>query len=85
MYRLRNYILKVINKCNWIVSSIQLLNATNLNLEICKMEVKKLRRLSLKEEIIIQTLLKEKRFKSYIVVRLGRTPSTINRQVNKRI
>ena len=49
------------------------------------MEVKKLRRLSLKEEIIIQTLLKEKRFKSYIVVRLGRTPSTINRQVNKRI
>jgi IS30 family transposase len=47
------------------------------------MEVKKHRRLSLKERIIIQTLLKEKKTKSYIANRLGRTRSTIGREVNK--
>jgi IS30 family transposase len=47
------------------------------------MEVKKHRRLTLKERIIIQTLLKEKKSKSYIAIRLGRTRSTIGREVNK--
>jgi IS30 family transposase len=35
------------------------------------MEVKKHRRLTLKERIIIQTLLREKKSKSYIAIRLG--------------
>jgi len=47
------------------------------------MEVKKHRRLTLKERIIIQTLLKEKKSKSYIAIRLGRSRSTIGREVNK--
>ncbi|MCG1037821.1 IS30 family transposase [Polaribacter sargassicola] len=47
------------------------------------MEVKKHRRLTLKERVIIQTLLKEKKTKSYIAFRLGRTRSTIGREVNK--
>ena len=47
------------------------------------MEVKKHRRLTLKERIIIKTLLKEKRTKSYIAIRLGRSRSTITREVNK--
>lgn len=47
------------------------------------MEVKKHRRLTLKERIIIQTLLKEKRTKSYIAIRLRRARSTIGREVNK--
>lgn len=47
------------------------------------MEVKKHRRLSLKERVIIQTLLKEKRSKSYIADKLGRSRSTIGREVNK--
>ena len=47
------------------------------------MEVKKHRRLTLKERIIIQTLLKEKRTKSYIAIRLSRARSTIGREVNK--
>jgi IS30 family transposase len=47
------------------------------------MEVKKHRRLTLKERVIIQTLLREKKSKSYIAIRLGRTRSTIGREVNK--
>lgn len=47
------------------------------------MEVKKHRRLSLKERVIIQTLLKEKKSKSYIANKLGRSRSTIGREVNK--
>lgn len=47
------------------------------------MEVKKHRRLTLKERVIIQTLLKEKKSKSYIAIRLARTRSTIGREVNK--
>jgi IS30 family transposase len=47
------------------------------------MEVKKQRRLTLKERIIIQTLLREKKSKSYSAIRLGRTRSTIGREVNK--
>ena len=47
------------------------------------MEVKKHRRLTLKERVIIQTLLKEKKTKSYIANRLGRNRSTIGREVNK--
>jgi len=43
------------------------------------MEVKKHRRLTLKERIIIQTLLKEKKSKSYIATRFGRARSTIVR------
>ena len=47
------------------------------------MEVKKHRRLSLKERVIIQTLLKEEKSKSYIANKLGRSRSTIGREVNK--
>lgn len=47
------------------------------------MEVKKHRRLSLKERVIIQTLLKENKSKSYIANKLGRSRSTIGREVNK--
>ncbi|WP_376740991.1 helix-turn-helix domain-containing protein, partial [Tenacibaculum haliotis] len=42
------------------------------------MTVKKHRRLSLKERVIIQTLLNEKKTKAYIAKTLGRTPSTIS-------
>lgn len=47
------------------------------------MEVKKHRRLTLKERVIIQTLLKENKSKSYIANKLGRSRSTIGREVNK--
>lgn len=47
------------------------------------MEVKKHRRLSLKERVIIQTLLKEGKSKSYIANKLDRSRSTIGREVNK--
>jgi IS30 family transposase len=47
------------------------------------MELKKQRRLTLKERVIIHTLLIEKKSKSYIAIRLGRTRSTIGREVNK--
>lgn len=47
------------------------------------MEVKKHRRLSLKERVIIQTLLNEKKSKAYIAKILGRSRSTIGREVNK--
>lgn len=47
------------------------------------MEVKKHRRLSLKERVIIQTLLMEKKSKSYIANKLSRSRSTIGREVNK--
>ena len=47
------------------------------------MAVKKYRRLTLKERVIIQTLLEEKRSKSYIAKHLNRSRSTITREVNK--
>ena len=47
------------------------------------MELKKHRRLTLKERIIIETLLKENKSKSYISNRLNRARSTITREVNK--
>ena len=47
------------------------------------MEVKKHRRLSLKERVIIQTLLEEQKNKSYIAKTLNRSRSTISREVNK--
>jgi IS30 family transposase len=47
------------------------------------MEVKKHRRLTLKERVKIQTLLKEKKTKSYIAKTLDRATSTISREINK--
>lgn len=47
------------------------------------MEPKKHRRLSHQERVIIQTLLEENRPKSFIAEKLGRTRSTITREVNK--
>jgi len=47
------------------------------------MEEKKHKRLSLKERVIIETLLQEKRNKSYIAKTLNRARSTITREVNK--
>ena len=46
------------------------------------MEIKKYRRLTLKERVI-QTLLEEKRSKPYISKHLNRSRSTITREVNK--
>lgn len=47
------------------------------------MEVKKHRRLTHKERVQIETLLNEKKTKSYIAKALNRSPSTITREVNK--
>ncbi|MFI1770710.1 IS30 family transposase [Thalassobellus citreus] len=47
------------------------------------MEVKKHRRLTYKERVIIQTLLNENKTKAYIAKRLNRSRSTISREVNK--
>ena len=47
------------------------------------MEVKKHRRLTLKERIQIETLLNEKKSKSHIAKTLKRARSTITREVNK--
>tara|TARA_R100000935_G_scaffold48944_1_gene73942 strand:- start:74 stop:1087 length:1014 start_codon:yes stop_codon:yes gene_type:complete len=47
------------------------------------MELKKHRRLSFRERVVIQSLLEEKRTKSFIAIKLGRTRSTITREVNK--
>ncbi|PQB03276.1 hypothetical protein BST83_18385 [Polaribacter filamentus] len=47
------------------------------------MIVKKHRRLTLKERVQIQTLLKEKKMKTYIAKTLGRALSTISREINK--
>lgn len=47
------------------------------------MEVKKHRRLTYKERVIIQTLLNENKTKAYIANRLNRSRSTISREVNK--
>lgn len=47
------------------------------------MEEKKYKRLSLKERIIIETLLGENRSKSFIAAKLNRSRSTITREVNK--
>jgi transposase, IS30 family len=46
------------------------------------MERKKYERLSLEERIIIETLLKEKRKKTYIAIQLNRSRSTITREIN---
>jgi len=47
------------------------------------MEIKKHRRLSHKERVKIETLLNEKKSKSYIAETLKRSRSTITREVNK--
>ncbi len=47
------------------------------------MELKKHRRLSYRERVVIQSLLEEKKNKSFIAIKLGRTRSTITREVNK--
>jgi len=47
------------------------------------METKKYTRLTLWERVIIETLLKEKRSKSYIAKQLGRSRSTISNELNK--
>ena len=47
------------------------------------MKPKKYHRLSLKERVIIETLLAENRTKSYIALKLNRSRSTITREVNK--
>lgn len=47
------------------------------------MEVKKHRRLTLKERVIIQALLHENKTKAYISKKLNRSRSTISREVNK--
>jgi IS30 family transposase len=47
------------------------------------MEEKKYRRLSLKERVIIETLLGENRSKAFIAARLNRSRSTITREINK--
>lgn len=47
------------------------------------MNTKKHRRLSLKERVIIQTLLEENKSKSFIAKKLNRSRSTITREVNK--
>jgi len=47
------------------------------------MELSKHRRLRMSERVIIETLLGEKKSKTYIAKRLKRAPSTISREVNK--
>lgn len=47
------------------------------------MEENKHRRLSLKERVIIQTLLSENKTKAYIANKINRSRSTISREVNK--
>jgi IS30 family transposase len=47
------------------------------------METKKYKRLSLKERVIIETLLGENKSKSFISERLKRARSTISREINK--
>lgn len=47
------------------------------------MEQKEYKRLSLKERIIIETLLRDNRSKSDISIRLNRSRSTIGREINK--
>ena len=46
------------------------------------MEAKNYKRLSLEERVIIETLLKEKRKKTYIALKLNRARSTITREIN---
>ena len=46
------------------------------------MEKKNYKRLSLEERIIIETLLKEEKTKSYIAIQLNRSRSTITREIN---
>jgi transposase, IS30 family len=47
------------------------------------MEEKKYKRLSLKERVIIETLLDEKKSKSFIAKKLKRSRSTLTREINK--
>jgi len=46
------------------------------------MDTKNYKRLSLKERVIIETLLNEKRKKSYIAIQLNRSRTTIYREIN---
>jgi IS30 family transposase len=47
------------------------------------MEAKKFNRLTLSERVIIETLLNEKKSKSYIAVKLNRSRSTIGNEINR--
>ena len=47
------------------------------------MEVKKRRRLTYKERVVIQTLLNENKSKAYIAKKINRSRSSISRKVNK--
>lgn len=47
------------------------------------MNTKKHRRLSIKERVIVQTLLEENKTKSFIAKKLNRSRSTVTREVNK--
>ena len=47
------------------------------------MNSKKYKRLTLKERVIIQTLLEEEKSKSFIANKLNRSRSTISREINK--
>jgi len=47
------------------------------------MKAKKYKRLTLKERVVIETLLQENKTKSYIANKLNRSRSTITREVNK--
>ncbi len=47
------------------------------------MKQKKYKRLSFEERVIIQTLLEEKKSKSFISKKLKRSRSTIGREINK--
>lgn len=47
------------------------------------MEEKKYNRLTFQERVVIQTLLEEKKSKSFIALRLNRSRSTITREINK--
>ena len=47
------------------------------------MNSKNYKRLTLKERVIIQILLEEKRTRSFIAKRLNRSRSTISREINK--
>ncbi len=47
------------------------------------MRAKKYKRLTLKERVVIETLLQENKTKSYIAKKLNRSRSTISREINK--
>jgi len=47
------------------------------------MKTKKYKRLTLKERVVIETLLQENKTKSYIAKKLNRSRSTITREIKK--